>query len=84
MFKYDVILVSYMAKVVIPIPKELEVDKSEIEHMLNRIVELELKKKKLVKFFDELMRGAKHLSEEEVVKFSRKFKKAGATELKLI
>ena len=67
-----------MAKVVISIPKELEAEKSEIERKLGKIVELEAKKKMLVKFFDELMKGAKQLSEEEIIAFSKKFKKAGS------
>lgn len=67
-----------MAKVVISIPKELEAEKSEIERKLGKIVELEAKKKMLVKFFDELMKGAKQLSEEEIIEFSKKFKKAGS------
>lgn len=73
-----------MAEVVIRIPKELEAEKSEIESKLRKIVEIEAKKKMLVKFFDELMKGAKQLSEAEIIEFSKKFKKAGAKELKLI
>lgn len=73
-----------MTEIIISIPKELEAEKLEIERKLYEIVEIEAKKKMLVKFFDELMKGAKQLSEEEVIAFSRKFKKVGLGELKLI
>lgn len=73
-----------MTKVIIQIPKELEPEKLAIERKLSEIVELEAKKKMLVKFFDGLMKGAKQLKDEEVIEFSKKFKKAGAKELKLI
>ena len=73
-----------MAKIVIDIPKELEDEKVEIEEKLREIVELEVKKKKISKFFDNLMQGAKQLDENEIVEFSKKFKKAGAEELNLV
>lgn len=83
MFKYANLGVLRMAglkkaMVVIPLPKELETEKLEIERKLCKIVELEAKKKMLVNFFDELMKGAKQLSEGEVIEFSKKFKKAGS------
>lgn len=84
-FKYSkmqVFLVIHMPEIVIPIPQELEKEKSEIEHKLRESVELEVKRRLLAKFFDEIMKGAKQLTEDEVVEFSRKFKKAGANELK--
>jgi len=59
----------------------LEEDKSRIEGKLRELVEFEVKRKMLVKLFDKLMEGAKQLSDEEIVEFSRKFKKAGSEEL---
>ncbi|MBO3768802.1 MAG: hypothetical protein JTT15_00090 [Candidatus Brockarchaeota archaeon] len=59
----------------------MEEDKSRIEGKLRELVEFEVKRKMLVKLFDKLMEGAKQLSDEEIVEFSRKFKKAGSEEL---
>ncbi|MBO3840560.1 MAG: hypothetical protein QXU09_03590 [Thermoproteota archaeon] len=70
-----------MTEIIIPLPKELEEDKSRIEGKLRELVEFEAKRKMLVKLFDKLMEGAKQLSDEEIVEFSRKFKKAGSEEL---
>mgnify|MGYP001626295036 FL=1 len=71
-----------MTEIIIPLPEELEEDKPEIERKLREIVELEAKRRMLIKLFDELMKGTKQLSEEELIEFSKKFKKAGAEELK--
>lgn len=70
-----------MTEIIIPLPKELEEDKSRIEGKLRELVEFEAKRKMLVKLFDKLMEGAKQLSDEEIVEFSRKFKRAGSEEL---
>ncbi len=71
-----------MTEIIIPLPEELEEDKPEIERKLREIVELEAKRRMLIKLFDELMKGTKQLSEEELIEFSKKFKKAGVEELK--
>ncbi len=71
-----------MGEVVIPIPKELEEDKTEIARKLNEFVQQEAKRKMLIKLFNKLMAGAKTINDKELVKFSKKFKSAGAEELK--
>lgn len=71
-----------MVEIIIPLPKILEKEKSEIERKLREIVELEVKRRMLIKLFDEVMKGAKQLSDEEIVEFSKKFKEAGVEELK--
>ncbi|MCD6478675.1 MAG: hypothetical protein J7L44_02185 [Candidatus Diapherotrites archaeon] len=70
-----------MGEVVIPIPKELEEDKAEIVRKLNEFVQLEAKRKMLIKLFNRLMVGAKTVNDKELVRFSKKFKSAGAKEL---
>ena len=71
-----------MAEVVVEIPKSLESDRARIENKLRHVVEHEAREKMMVKFFDELMKGAKQLSDEEIVEFAKKFKEAGSAELK--
>ncbi|MCX8000565.1 MAG: hypothetical protein N3A69_16705 [Leptospiraceae bacterium] len=70
-----------MTEIIIPLPKELEEDRSRIEGKLRELVELEAKRKMLIRLFDKLTERAKQLSDEEIIEFSRKFKKAGSEEL---
>ncbi|MBC7091089.1 MAG: hypothetical protein H5T50_04170 [Nitrososphaeria archaeon] len=63
-------------------PKELESERGELERKLRELVEFEVKRNKIIKFFEGLMEGTRQLSEKEVVEFSRKFKEAGVNELR--
>lgn len=54
-----------MAEIIIPVPKELEGERGELERKLRELVEFEVKRKKIIKFFEGLMEGAQQLSEKE-------------------
>ncbi len=71
-----------MAEVVIEIPKMLEDERSEMEHKLREVVKLEVRRKTISAFFDGLMKGAKQLSDEELVSLGRQIKKGRYEELK--
>jgi predicted nucleic-acid-binding protein len=71
-----------MSKVVVQLPKELEKERAEIERKLCKFVALEAKRKRIIELFDKIMENAKQLSDKEIIEFSKKFKKAGAEELR--
>lgn len=71
-----------IAEIIIHVPKELESERGELERKLRELVEFEVKRNKIIKFFEGLMEGTRQLSEKEVVEFSRKFKEAGVNELR--
>lgn len=71
-----------MAELVVEIPRLLKKDVNRIEKEVEELVSFEEKRKLLSLFIDEVMKGAKQLSEEELVKLGREFKKGRFGKLK--
>jgi hypothetical protein len=63
-----------MAELEIKLPTILEGEKVRLAKRVEELVMLEAKRKKLLEFIDEVMKGAKQLSDEELVKFGREIK----------
>ena len=66
----------------IKLPKILEKDKSNVEKRIGELVSFEAKRKSLLEFIDETMKGAAQLDDEELVKFGKKIKKGRFEKLK--
>jgi hypothetical protein len=71
-----------MAELKFEIPKLLEEDSKRLENDVKEFIASEEKRKLLSLFIDEVMKGAKQLNEEELVKLSRDFKKGRFEKLK--
>ena len=71
-----------MAELKVEIPKLLEEDAEKLEKDVEELIALEEKRKLLSLFVDEVMKGAKQLSNEELVKLARDTKKGRFEELK--
>jgi len=71
-----------MAELKVEIPKLLEKDAEKLEQDVKELIAEEEKRKLLSLFIDEVMKGAKQLSNEELVKFARDLKKGRFEELK--
>lgn len=71
-----------MAGLSIKLPKLLEGDKAKLEKKIDELVTSEAKRKALLKFIDEAMKGSKQLSDRELVKLGRKIKKGRFEQLK--
>lgn len=71
-----------MAELKFEIPRALEEDSKKLERDVNEFIAVEEKRKLLALFVDEVMKGAKQLNDEELVKLSREFKKGRAEKLK--
>ncbi len=71
-----------MAELEIKLPTILEGEKTRLEKRIEELLMLEAKRKKLLEFIDEVMKGAKQLSDEELVKFAREIKRGRFKELK--
>ena len=63
-----------MAEICVELPDELEEDAERIEREVEEFVSLEEKRKLISLFIDEVMKGAKQLKEDELVKLGRKIK----------
>lgn len=59
----------------IKLPKSLKSEKTRLERNIEEIIVFEEKRKKLLKFIDELMKGAKNIDDEELVKLGKTLKK---------
>jgi hypothetical protein len=68
------LLVVDMDNLEIKLPKILKEEKPKLEKRIEELVVFEEKRKKLLKFIDELMKGAKNLSDDDLVKLGRKIK----------
>ena len=71
-----------MAELSVKLPKVLEEDKAKLEKKIGELITLEAKRKALLRFVDETMKGAKQLSDKELVKLGRKLKKGRFRQLK--
>ncbi|MDI6884449.1 MAG: hypothetical protein QMD00_04935 [Hadesarchaea archaeon] len=71
-----------MAEIVVKIPEPLEEEAARIEREIKELVSSEEKRKLLSLFIDEVMKGAKQLSEEELVKLGREVKRGRAEKLR--
>jgi hypothetical protein len=71
-----------MAELKVEIPKLLEEDAERLEMDVNEFIASEEKRKLLSLFIDEVMKGAKQLDDEKLVKLSRDFKKGRFDKLK--
>jgi hypothetical protein len=71
-----------MAELEIKLPTILEGEKVRLAKRVEELVMLEAKRKKLLEFIDEVMKGAKQLSDEELVKFGREIKQGRFKKLK--
>lgn len=71
-----------MAEIVLRIPEELASDKTFFERRMRETLDFEIRKRRLVKLIDRVMRGAGQLSEGELVKLGDEMKKAGVRELR--
>ena len=71
-----------MADLSIKLPKLLEGDRAKLEKKIDELVTSEAKRKALLKFIDETMKGSKRLSDRELVKLGRKIKKGRFEQLK--
>ena len=85
-FKYLFSLLNFgdaeMAELKFEIPGLLEEDSKRLEKDVSEFIAVEEKRKRLLLFMDEVMKGAKQLSDEELVKLSREFKKGRAEKLR--
>lgn len=71
-----------MPEIVIKIPEELIDEKNFLERRIMEMVNFEAKRKALLNFLDEAMKGAAELSDEELVNLGRKIKKGRFEKLK--
>jgi len=66
----------------IKLPKILAKEKPRLEKRMEEIIIFEEKRKKLLGFIDEIMKGAKKLKNDDLVKLGRKVKKGRFDHLK--
>jgi SpoVK/Ycf46/Vps4 family AAA+-type ATPase len=71
-----------MAKLVVEVPELLGEEMGKIEREVKELISLEEKRKLLSLFIDEVMKGAKQLSEEELVELGREVKRGRFEKLK--
>ena len=71
-----------MAEVVVEIPRLLRGDMSRIKSEVDELISMKEKRKLLSLFIDEVMKGAGQLSEDELVKMGRDFRKGRFEKLK--
>ena len=71
-----------MVEIKVRIPEPLEEETERIERKIEEFVSTEEKRKLLSLFIDEVMKGAKQLSEDELVKLGREVKRGRAEKLR--
>ena len=59
----------------IKLPDTLKSEKTRLKKRIGELIVFEEKRKKLLKFIDEIMKDADNLSDDELVKLGRKIKK---------
>ncbi|MBI2676324.1 MAG: hypothetical protein HYX24_07735 [Candidatus Aenigmarchaeota archaeon] len=64
-----------MSELEIRIPEALKGEKERLERQIEEFISFEAKRKMLLEFIDDVMKGSKQLSDEELVELSRKVKK---------
>lgn len=75
-------MVVIMGDLEIKIPKILEKEKPRLERQIEELVIFEEKRRKLLGFISEFMKGAKNLDDKELVKLGREIKKGRFKKLK--
>ena len=71
-----------MADLVVKVPGLLRDDVARIEKEVTEMISLEEKRKLLSMFIDEVMKGAKQLSKEELVELGREVKEGRSEKLR--
>ncbi|MFO8077645.1 MAG: hypothetical protein R6U21_03255 [Thermoplasmatota archaeon] len=59
----------------IKLPENLKNEKTRLQKQIVELIVFEEKRKKLLKFIDEIMKDAENLDDEELVELGRKIKK---------
>lgn len=59
----------------IKLPDSLKGEKTQLKKRIGELIVFEEKRKKLLRFIDEIMKDADHLDDEELVKLGRELKK---------
>jgi len=75
-------VVKDMSDLEIKLPKILEAEKLRLEQNIKELVVFEAKRKKLLAFMDEVMSGARQLSDRDLVKYGRELKQGRFKKLK--
>ena len=73
-----------MSEFKVHIPKSLEGERKALEIKVSSVINLEEKRKFLSDLMDEMLRGGKQLSDEELVSLGRMVKKGRAERLQAI
>jgi hypothetical protein len=73
-----------MVEFKVEIPGSLKDESKRIEREVEELISLEEKRKLLSKFIDEVMKGAKQLTEDKLVEFGREIKNGRFHKLKQI
>jgi hypothetical protein len=76
------VVVKDMSDLEIKLPKILEGEKPRLEQNIKDLVIFEVKRKKLLAFMDEVMSGARQLSDRDLVKYGRELKQGRFKKLK--
>jgi hypothetical protein len=71
-----------MPELVIDIPEMLKEDMERIKREVMELISAEEKRKLISLFIDEVMKGAKQLTEDELIKLGREIKKGRFEKLK--
>lgn len=71
-----------MSELVIEIPAALKKETGKIKKEVAELISLEEKRKLLSLFIDEVMKGAKNLSKDEIIRLGRNIKKGRFEKLK--
>lgn len=74
--------VRFVPELTVEIPEILESERTRLKEEVEELISYETKRKTFLELTDELMKGAKQLSAEEIVKLSRKLKKGRFEQLK--
>lgn len=71
-----------MSDLEIKLPKILEGEKPRLEKRIEELVVFEAKRKRLLAFIDEVMKGATQISDTELIKLGRSLKQGRYKKLK--
>ena len=71
-----------MSELKFDIPRALEGEEKKIEKEVGELISFEEKRKLLVIFIDEIMKGSKQLNKEDLIKLEREIKKGRFQKLK--
>lgn len=71
-----------MAEIVVKLPKCLEGEVEQVKRRVSEEIAFEAKRRALLDFIDEVMKGAKQLSDEELVRLGKEIKKGRSEKLR--